>query len=688
MSRHFLPIAAAALAACATSPTAKEEGAAAGAFPLTGGVDEKLLDKAAKPCDDFFQYACGGWVKSVEIPADKPRFGSFDALFDKNLEVLKKLAEDAAAGKEATGSYSKKVGDFYAACMDEAAIEKRGLGDLAPELARIDGLKDAAGLAPVLARLHAVGAEPFFELISEPDAKDATKMIGWIIQSGLGMPDRDFYFRDDPQSKQLRGLYEGHVGRMLGLAGAPAAETAKQAKAVLAFETRLAESHWTRVEMRDPDRRYNRLDLAGVEKRAPHFDWKAYLAAAGRHDATALSVTTPKNLDRFEEIVKSGSLPDLKVYLRWQLVSHLAPSLTKAFVDESFSFQKLLSGQKELSPRWKRCVMATDHGLGEAIGQGFVKQTFGADGKKRSLAIVTAIEASMEQDLTALPWMDAPTREKAFQKLHKMGNMIGYPDAWRSYDALAISRESHAKNAMAATAFEHQRKLGQIGKPSDRGEWHMTPATVNAYYTGEMNQMVFPAGILQPPFFDRTAGMAKNFGSIGFVAGHELTHGFDDQGRKYDADGNLKMWWSPDINKEFERRAECVVKQFDRYEPLPGSHVNGKLTLGENIADLGGLKLAYAALQAEKARRGPGAAVEKSKEGLDADQEFWIGAAQDWCTKARDEYLRLQVQTDPHSWSKFRVNGPLSNLPEFSKTWQCKAGDPMARSEAERCQVW
>jgi endothelin-converting enzyme/putative endopeptidase len=524
-------------------------------------------------------------------------------------------------------------------------------------------------------------------MYADQDAKDATQVILNVVQGGLSLPDRDFYLSDEGKNPQVRKDFSAHLRRMLALAGLPPPRVEAEAAAVESMERALAETHWTRTEERDPERVYNRVDRAGLQKLAPAIPWDRFFADVGHPELTAVNVTTPRFVEQVGKLFETGGLDTWKAYLRWHLLDEMAAAraLPKAFVDERFQFQaRSFTGAKELLPRWKHCVHMTDQALGFALGQAYVRLHFGADGKDRTTRLVAEISKSMERDVNRLSWMDEPTKEKAREKIAALVNKVGYPDVWRDYSSMKITPESYFQNLVAANRYETNRQLGKVGKPLDRTEWFMTPPTVNAYYNPAMNEMVFPAGILQPPFFNKAAPETVNYGAIGMVVGHELTHGFDDQGRKYDAKGNLTDWWTPDVAKEFDRRAECVARQYSAYESIPGVHLNGKLTLGENIADLGGLKLAHAAMHAAMEGKPPPPAVE----GFDPEQQFFVGYAQSWCAKYRDENLRLRAVTDPHSPAKQRVNGPLSNLPEFAKAFACAEGTAMVRPAQDRCEVW
>ncbi len=674
---------AVALAACHRAPRSRADDAAPPA------LDEAALDRGVSPCDDFFRFACGGWLAHTEIPRDRSVWHrGFAELEERNQRQLRKILDATAAGTlDDAGRFGAKLGAYYASCMDEAGVEARGLADLAGEWARIDAIQDRPGLADALARLHAAGAQAPFRLSADQDAKDATEVVLTIVQGGLSLPDRDFYLQDDERKVEIRRDFSRHLRRMLALAGVPAARVEADAGAVEELERALAETHWTQTEARDPARTYNRVDRAGLEKLAPVFPWARFFAGLGRPELAAVNVTTPRFVERAGQLFGAAPLEAWKAYLRWHLLSAMADAraVPRAFVEERFGFtSKAFSGAKELRPRWKHCVASTDDALGFALGEAYVRLHFGPEGKERTTRLVGEIQKAMGRDVERLPWMDEATKAGARRKLASLVNKVGYPEVWRDYSTLEVTRASFFENVLAAARFETDRQLAKVGRPLDRSEWLMSPPTVNAYYDPPMNEMVFPAGILQPPFFNRSAPEAVNYGAIGMVVGHELTHGFDDQGRKYDALGNLADWWTPEVAKEFDRRAACVSAQYARYESVPGTRLNGELTLGENLADLGGLKLAYAAMEA--ARRGGEA--EAAVAGFGPAQQFFVGYAQSWCAKYRDEELRLRAVTDPHSPARFRVNGPLSNLPEFAAAFGCREGSPMVRPAAERCEVW
>lgn len=649
-----------------------------------GGPDETALDRSASPCDDFYQFACGGWMKATPIPEDEASWvRSFSVLHEDNLKALRAILERDAEGDTRGDAYGTELGAFWASCVDEAAVEKRGLEDLTPELERIQAVRDSKSLVGEIAHLHTIGVGTAFGFDSEIDMKDAARMIAGVSQGGLGLPERDYYFRDDQRTKDIRASYEKHVARTLELSGEKPMLAAADAKTVIKMETDLAGASMTNVELRDPQKIYHRVNLDGLKKLAPNLPWDGYLAEVGFPAITAINVGQPEFVKKLDALVTPAKLPDWRVYLRWHLVRSFSPMLPQPFVDEWFHFRQILTGTKVLQPRWKRCVGFADKMLGEALAQPFVKAHLGEDGKRSAEQMVAHIEASMKADLDAVPWMDETTRTKAEGKLAKIVNKIGFPAKWRSYDGLAVDRASFVKNIENASRFEVKRSLGKVGKPVDKEEWEMTPPTVNAYYEPTMNEMVFPAGILQGPFYAKTQTPALNFGGIGMVVGHELTHGFDDEGRQFDAEGNLRDWWTQSVSAEFDRRASCVEKQYDDYAAIDDLHIKGKLTLGENIADLGGVKLAFAAFE-----RTEGNGATPTVGGFTPQQQFFLGFAQSWCANYRPEALRLLVTTNPHSPPKYRVEGPLSNLTEFGAAFQCKEGSPMVRSKEKRCEVW
>jgi len=672
-----IPVLTISLAPVAAGPSA----------PASKPIDQASFDPAVKPCEDFYTHAVGGWVKANPVPADKARWGSFEELADRNRAVLKAILEETSAKADwPKGSVKQKVGDFFASGMDEAAIEKAGSKPLEPWLAKVDAVGSSAGLPKLVAELHGRRLMAGYGFFVAQDQKETTRYIPMLAQGGLGLPDRDYYLKDDAKSKEIREKYLAHVARMLELLGdAPEAAKAKAA-AVTALETKLAKASRTRVELRDPERNYNRRTVAQLVEAAPGYDWKAYLAALGVPAGQELNVRQPEFATAFASLAASEPLDAWKAYFRWHLVRTSAAYLPKRFDEAAFSFYgRTLNGVPQQEERWKRVQAATDGALGEALGQLYVEKAFSARSKERMKVLVENLRASLKERIEGLPWMGAETKKAALGKLAAFGVKIGYPDRWRDYASLPVSRASYFENVVAANAFEAKRNLGKLGKPIDRTEWGMTPPTVNAYYSPTMNEIVFPAGILQPPFFWADGDDAVNYGGIGVVIGHEMSHGFDDSGSRYDADGNLKNWWKDEDRKAYEARTDLMVKQFDAYRALPDQSVNGKLTLGENIGDLGGLKIAYEALR-KALGKDPNAA--EKLEGYTPAQRFFLNYAAVWRNSIRDEALRVRLNTDPHSPGRFRVVGPLSALPEFHAAFGCTVPSPMVIPEAERPSIW
>jgi len=643
--------------------------------------DPGAIDHTINPCVNFYQFACGTWMKNNPIPADQAAWGRFDELQEHNREILHQIAEKDAQPSPTRTPVEQKVGDFWAACMDEAKINSLGTEPLKPELARIAALKNKTDVAVEIARLHTDQVNVLFNLSSGQDFKDSTEVIAQADQGGLGLPERDYYFKDDARSTEIRKEYVKHVAAMFRLLGSPAAEADAKADTVMKFETALAKGSLDVTSRRDPAKVYHRMPLAELEKLAPSFDWAAYLKEAKAPSIKDLNVAVPEFFKAMNEVLQRPEMSDLKTYLVWHYVHNQAPLLPSAFVNENFRFYRtVLTGTKEMRPRWKRCIQMEDAEIGEALGQEYVSRTFGQEGKERTLEMVHYLEQALGQDIEKLDWMSPATKKKAMEKLHAITNKIGYPERWKDYSTVAISRDDAVGNYRRANAFEFHRDLNKIGKPVDRLEWQMTPPTVNAYYDPQMNNINFPAGILQPPFFTKQGDDAANFGAIGSVIGHELTHGFDDQGRQFDAKGNLADWWTDADAKAFESRSDCFVNEYGGFR-TGDVNLNGKLTLGENAADNGGLRIAYMALM-DKLGGKPG----EKLDGFTARQRFFLGFAQIWCENARPEQERLQATTDPHSLPQYRVNGTVSNMPEFSNAFSCSAGQPMVREKA--CKVW
>lgn len=657
-------------------------GAALWAQTSPAGFDPMWIDRAINPCDDFYQYACGNWMKKNPIPSDESRWGRFNELNERNQAILREILDKAARPASGRSPNEQKIGDYYASCMDEATIEKQGLAPIREELDRIAALTAKSQLAAAVARLHRAGTPSLFPFYAAADFKNSKVNIANVNQGGLSLPDRDYYLKDDARSAELRKRFVEHIERMFALAGDSAPTAARKARVVMDLETALARGSLDRVSRRDPNRVYHKMTVAELEKLAPSFDWRAYFKAVGAPAFDTLNVAVPEFIKALEERLAAAGLDDWKTYLAWHVLNDAAPLLPSKFVYENFAFfGRTLTGAKELRPRWKRCAGFTDQQIGEALGQIYVERTFGAEGKKRMLELVHALERALAKDIETLEWMTPATRKRALEKLKAIQNKIGYPDKWIDYSKLTIARGDAVGNAARASAFDRNRNLERIGRPVDPTEWRMTPPTVNAYYSPLENNINFPAGILQPPFFDRNLDDAVNFGGIGAVIGHEMTHGFDDSGRKFAADGNLRDWWTDEDAKEFERRASCFIEQYSQYEAVPGVKLNGKLTLGENAADNGGLRIAYMALM-ETLEGKP----RKLIDGFSPEQRLFLGWGQVWCQNSTDEAARLRAATDPHSPGRWRVNGVVVNMPEFRQAFGCKVGQPMAPEKA--CRVW
>ena len=675
----LLGVSAAALIACSSAP----EATAPAAAPAAAGLavfDPSLIDASVDPCHDLYHYACGGWIKANPIPPDQAVYGRFTELNIHNRDKLHEILDAATAQPTEA---NRKVADYYGACLDEAGIEAKGLDPLKPELARIDALASKKDLAALVAHLHAIGADVLFGFGAQPDFKDATRNIAGQGAGGLGLPDRDYYFKTDAKSVQQRADYEAHIARLLALGGASPDQAAKQAKAVLALETALARHALDRVQRRDPATVYHKQPVHALDRLAPHFAWAAYIKDSGAPSFADLNIMEPEFDKGLDHVITATSLPVLKTYLRWQLLHAAAPLLSKPFVDENFAFYgKIMRGTKELEPRWRRCVNQTDGALGEALGKLYVEKYFGPDAKERVEQLIGDLRAAYAKDLEALPWMGEETKKRALEKLQAMVDKIGYPAKWRDYSSLEVKRDDALGNDFRASAFETRRRLDKIGQPVDRGEWSQTPPTVNAYYSPLHNDINFPAGILQPPFFSMTADDAENYGSIGAIIGHEMTHGFDDKGREFDKNGDLNDWWTADDAKNFDSRVQCLSDQAGAFVAVDDVKQNGKLTLGENTADNGGLHIAYAAYKARDAGQ-----PETTIAGHTPDQRYFLAYAQKWCTNMTPEAARLQALTNPHPMPEFRINGVVSNMAEFAKAFNCPADAAMSRGE-KACRVW
>jgi putative endopeptidase len=642
------------------------------------------MDTKTSACADFYQYANGGWLAANPIPGAYSAWGVANILNEKNRDVVHDILEAAAKNTAAKkGSNEQKVGDYYASCMDEAKVEADGLKPIQAELDLIDKVTDQKSLQAEITHLHSYGYNALFGSGSNRDFKNASETIIGIFQGGLSLPTRDYYLKTDDRSKSIRDEYVKHVAKMFELMGDDSAKAASEAQAVMTLETKLAGGSKAPVELRDPEKLYHRMPMTAVKDAAPAFDWMSYFQTVA-HSKADVNVATPDFFTVMNTELTATSIDDWKTYLRWNIINRAASGLSAKFVDEDFHFKgTVMAGAKENLPRWKRCVAATDGAMGEALGAVYVQKAFPPAAKERALNMVRNLEAALKSDITTLSWMSDATRKQAIVKLDAFLNKIGYPDKWRDYSALNVDRSSYQTNRLRVGKFNEDRDWAKVGKPVDRMEWGMTPPTVNAYYNPQNNEIVFPAGILQPPYFDPNADDALNYGSMGSVIGHEMTHGFDDQGSKYDPSGNLANWWSEADLKAFKERAGCIVNQFNNFEVEKGLNENGSLVQGESIADLGGLVVAYAAFQ--KAMEGK---PRTNIDGFTPEQRFFLGYARGWATNMRPELARVLVLQDPHPLSKFRVNGPLSNMPQFAAAFQCKDGDAMVRPEKDRCVIW
>jgi len=643
------------------------------------------IDKTVDPCVDFYQYACGNWLKTAEIPPDQSSWVSFVDLRERNTVILRDILDKASADKPGRSAIDQKIGDYYASCVDEKAVDAKGLQPVKPELDRIAAVSDKTALIDAIARVHLIGPNALFNFYSSPDLHNADQVIGFLDQGGLSLPDRDYYIKDDPKMVEMRKHLVEYATQVFTLTGQSATQAADSAQTVLRVETSLAKASMDRTMRRDPKNRDHKMTRDAAVALAPNFYLDRYFADMGAPSFSELNVVNPDFFKQVNSVVDSESLDSLKTYVSWQLLNRAAPWLSQPYVDASFKMRQQLTGQKENQARWKRCVNATDNAMGEALGQSYVELTFGANGKQRMLKMVDALEVSLDQDIHGLSWMSDDTKKQAKLKLEAIRNKIGYPDVWRDYSSLTIVRGDLMGNFFRATEFESKRDMAKIGKPLDRNEWGMTPPTVNAYYSGSENEIVFPAGILQPPFFDKSMDDAVNFGGIGVVIGHELTHGFDDQGRKYDPQGNLRDWWTEQDGKEFEKRVSCVADEYSNFVAVDDLKLNGRLTLGENTADNGGARVALMALEHMIADDKTGKEGQKI-DGYTPEQRFFLGFGRVWCEKQRPEFARMRVSVDPHSPGKYRINGVVQNMPEFQRTWGCKAGQPMVSANA--CHVW
>jgi putative endopeptidase len=642
------------------------------------------LDRNVNACTDFYSFAGGGWIAATEIPAAFSAWGPFQELRERNNVVLKGVLENAAAQAKTTSDpYTKKLGTFYASCMDSAGSEAAGIKPLEPDLRRISAITSKRDLNAVLAHFHLIGMSPAFVFGSDQDAKNSSLVVVEARQGGLGLPNRDYYTKTDAASQQLRTAYVAHIAKTLTLLGQSDASAQSDAAKILALETRFAAASKAPAQLRDPLANYNPMAVTALNEMTPAFDWSAFLSGLGITGVASVNIGQPDFFRALNATLSEVPLDDWKAYLRWHLANRASPYLGSSFVNANFAFASTLTGAREMQPRWRRCLTAADNVLGDALGREYVKVAFTPEAKKKALEMIDNLRASMGERIQKAEWMSDETRKQALVKLGAFNQKIGYPDEWRDYSALEVVAGPYAANYLNSRRFAVQRDLGKIGRPVDRNEWFMTPPTVNAYFAPQLNEIAFPAGRLQPPFFHPTYDEAANYGGIGATIGHELSHGFDDQGRQYDSKGNLADWWTADDAKNYLERAKIVEEQYNAYTVLDSLHVNGKLTLGENLADIVGVSVGYDALQ--KALAGK---PRNLIDGFTPEQRFYIAYAQARRAKLTPQQARLQILNDPHSPGNYRVNGPLSNMPEFAKAFGCKEGDPMVRPSNVRAHIW
>ena len=658
------------LAASGLFPLASLAGAAPPASapaPAGHGLNLKYMDRSVTPCQDFYRYANGHWMDTTPVPADQVQNGAGMEIYERNQTILRQVVEQAAARTDAApGSIAQKIGAFYRSGMDTTRIEREGAKPLAPEMARIDAIHDVGSLESEIAHLQRTGGEAAWNVGVGQDFKSSSDTITQLGQGGLGLPDRDYYLNPGEGSKAIRKAYVLHVAKMLELAGDPAAKAASGADVVMAMETRLAKATMSDVERRDPVAMYHKMPLSDLDAIAPGATWQAYFTAVGLPHPGDILVDNPRFFTEAAHMIEDTQLEDWKTYLRWRLATSNAPYLSSAFVNENFHFASVLMGVKEQRPRWKRVLSIVNAEMGEGVGKLYVAKAFKPEAKARAVALVKNLQSALRDRIKSLTWMGPDTKKEALAKLDRLTIKVGYPDTWRDYTRLTIDSPTYSVNVAAAEEFEFQRELDKLGKPVDKTEWGMSPQTVNAYYNPLLNEIVFPAGILQAPLFDAGADDAVNYGGIGMVIGHEMTHGFDDQGRQFDAEGNLRDWWTAEDAKNFEARGEQIVMQYSAYEPVPGMHINGKLEEGEDIADIGGLKIAYLAL--EKTLQGkPRPLID----GFTPEQRFFLGFAQGWRANTRPEALKMSLVNDAHAPNRFRVIGPTANMPEFAAAFHC-----------------
>jgi len=674
--------------AAAQAPSAPHS--AEPALPYSPSLDLSSMDKSVDPCVDFYHYSCGGWQTKNPIPPDQTSWSVYGKLYQDNLTFLRGILEQAAQPSERRSAVNQKIGDFYAACMDDGAVEKRGVSPIQPELDAIRQVKSVKELAPLVAKLqvtyfqYSYTSSMLFSAGSAQDPDDSEQVIADVDQGGLGMPDRDYYTKDDAKSRETREHYVQHVQKVFQLIGDSPAAAAKNAETVMRLETAMAKASLTRVGRRDPHKLVHKMKLADLKQLAPSFDWPAFYREAQYPEFAILNVVAPDFIKELNTLLSSEPLDSWKAYLRFHVADTSSPYLSSKFVEENFEFyRKYLRGAQEMQPRWKRCVQYVNYGLGEALGQAYVAKVFSPELKTKTLDMVQEIEQAMGQRIRGLDWMSPETKQQALAKLAGIRNKIGYPDKWRDYSSVKIVRDDFAGNVERAHQFEGRRDINKIGKPVDRGEWDITAPTVDAYYNAQMNDINFPAGVLQPPLYDPKMDDAPNYGDTGGTIGHELTHGFDDEGSQFDAKGNLRDWWTKEDREKFDVRTRCVDDQYSGYVSLEDIHVNGKLTLGENVADLGGEILAYMAWKdATKSK------TLNAIDGLTPEQRFFTGFAQWDCANERPEEMRVRAMTDPHSPPRYRINGVVVNMPEFATAFSCKSGQPMVKPAANVCKVW
>jgi putative endopeptidase len=677
-----------ALLALTNAPTVFAQQSSAPALPYSPSLDLSSMDKSIDPCVDPYTYSCGGWQKKNPIPPDQTSWSVYGKLYQDNLIFLRGMLEQAAEPNPHRNAVTQKIGDFYAACMDESAVEKRGASAIQPDLDAIAHIKSAKDLTPALARLQMslsrYSGSLLFSAGSTQDPDDSEHVIADVDQGGLAMPDRDYYTKDDAKSKETRERYLQHVQKVFELLGDSPTTAKTNSETVMRLETAMAKASLTRVERRDPHKLVHKMKVADLTQLSPNFDWVAYYREMQYPDFPILNVDAPEFIKELNRLLTSESIDSWKTYLRFHVANASSPYLSQKFVDENFEFyRKYLRGAKEQQPRWKRCVQYVDYDLGEALGQVYVAKVFSPELKQSTLDMVKGIEDAMGQRIRALDWMSPETKQQALTKLSSIRNKIGYPDKWRDYSSVVITRDDFAGNVERAHQFETRRDINKIGKPVDHGEWDISAPTVDAYFNPQMNDINFPAGVLQPPLYDPKMDDAPNYGNTGGTIGHELTHGFDDEGSQFDSHGNLKDWWTKEDREKFDARTKCVDDQYSSYVSVEDVHVNGKLTLGENVADLGGEILAYMAWKdANKDKH------LQPIDGLTPEQRFFIGFAQWDCANERPEDMRMRAMTDPHSPARYRINGVVVNMPEFAEAFSCKPGQPMVKPAANVCRVW